>query len=240
MMKKCVFLVICIILLLLFVKIRNLENNTYENEQIDLPIDYNTVAKEENNFINEIDDWRLILVNYENVLPNNFEVDLASIDQTRQVDKRIIDELIQMIKDMRKIQNFSIWVQSAYRSMDRQEELFNEKVEYYMQRGKNKSAAEELTMQTINKPGTSEHNLGLAVDFNYVNYEFENTEEYKWLKENAENYGFVLRYEKEKEDITKVNYEPWHWRYVGVEHAKKMNELGMCLEEYIDYLENNN
>ena len=91
-------------------------------------------------------------------------------------------------------------------------------------------------MQTINKPGTSEHNLGLAIDFNYVNYNFDQTKGFKWLKDNAENYGFVLRYDKEKEDITKVIYEPWHWRYVGKENAIKMNELNMCLEEYIEYL----
>ena len=93
-----------------------------------------------------------------------------------------------------------------------------------------------MTFKIINKPGTSEHNLGLAVDFNYVNLDFENTKAFTWLKENAEDYGFILRYRKDKEDITKVEYEPWHWRYVGKEHAKKINELDMCLEEYIDYL----
>ena len=105
--------------------------------------------------------------------------------------------------------------------------------------GKSKEEAERLTLQTINKPGTSEHNLGLAVDLNYVNYDFEKSGAYKWLTENAEKYGFVQRYKKEKENITKVDYEPWHWRYVGEENAKKMNELDMCLEEYIDYLKKN-
>lgn len=102
-----------------------------------------------------------------------------------------------------------------------------------------KKEAEEMTLKIINKPGTSEHNLGLAVDFNYVNLDFENTKGFRWLKNNAENYGFILRYKKEKEDITKVEYEPWHWRYVGKEHAILMNRLDMCLEEYIDYLKNN-
>ena len=95
-----------------------------------------------------------------------------------------------------------------------------------------------MTLKIINKPGTSEHNLGLAVDFNYVNLDFEETESFKWLQKNAENYGFILRYKKEKEEITKVDYEPWHWRYVGEKHAKKMNELDMCLEEYVEYLKN--
>ena len=69
--------------------------------------------------------------------------------------------------------------------------------------------------------------------------DFENTKEFAWLVENAEDYGFILRYKKEKRDITKVNYEPWHWRYVGVEHAKEINKLDMCLEEYIEYLKIN-
>ena len=91
----------------------------------------------------------------------------------------------------------------------------------------------------MNKSETSEHSLGLAADFNNVKPEFENTREFAWLVENAENYGFVLRYKKEKKNITKVNYEPWHWRYVGKEHAIKMNELDMCLEEYVEYLNEN-
>ena len=69
-----------------------------------------------------------------------------------------------------------------------------------------------------------------------VDNKFEKLDGFKWLKKNAEDYGFVLRYPKDKEDITKIAYESWHWRYVGVEHAKKMNELNMCLEEYVEYL----
>lgn len=235
-MKKFVILMIFILLFIILIKQVNINKNI-EIKNTNSYIENKIV---ENNQITKIDDWRLVLANYDNILPNNFEVDLVSIDKTREVDKRIMSELTQMIKDMRKKQKFSIWVQSAYRNIDRQKEIFNEKVETYIQSGMSRNEAEELTMQTINKPGSSEHNLGLAVDFNYVNYEFENTNEFRWLKENAEDYGFILRYQKEKEDITKINYEPWHWRYVGVEHAKKMNELGLCLEEYIDYLEKNN
>ena len=102
--------------------------------------------------------------------------------------------------------------------------------------GKNEQDAELLASKWVNKSETSEHNLGLAVDFNNVKRDFENTKEFAWLVENAEDYGFILRYKKEKRDITKVNYEPWHWRYVGVEHAKEINKLDMCLEEYIEYI----
>ena len=86
-------------------------------------------------------------------------------------------------------------------------------------------------------PGTSEHELGLAVDFNSVEESFENTREFQWLKTHAAEYGFIMRYAKEKQDITGVIYEPWHYRYVGEKHAKKINQMGYCLEEYIEYLE---
>lgn len=189
-------------------------------------------------FKKEITDWKLVLVNFENALPEDFEIDLANIDKTRKFDSRAIDALKEMMRAMKNDGITNVWVQSAYRSVERQEEVFERKVKQYENQGKSREEAEKLVLQTINKPGTSEHNLGLAVDFNYVDYHFDETAGFLWLKENAENYGFVLRYAKEKENITKVNYEPWHWRYVGKEHAVKMNEMGMCLEEYVEYLGN--
>ena len=137
---------------------------------------------------------------------------------------------------MKKDKVYNIWVQSAYRDPVYQEKLYNDKKEEYIKKGYSEQEADKLTNQEINKPWTSEHNLGLAVDFNYVNSDFEKTSAFKWLQKNAENYGFILRYKKEKEDITKIVYEPWHWRFVGEEHAKKINELDMCLEEYVEYL----
>lgn len=201
------------------------QNISKQNQTIEIP-------KKE-----KIINWQLQLVNYENALPENFQIELASIDQTRQIDKRIIQELNKMFEAMKQDNIKDVWVQSSYRSIETQTKVFNEQIEKYMTQGKTKQEAEKLTMQIINKPGTSEHNLGLAVDFNYVDNTFEQTKGFQWLKENAEEYGFILRYPKEKEQTTKVKYEPWHWRYVGKEHAKKINELNMCLEEYIEYLE---
>lgn len=194
------------------------------------------ILNETSNTEKEITDWELTLVNYENPITEDFEVELSNIDQTRKFDSRAIDNLNQMILDMKKEGLKNIWIQSAYRTIEEQTKLFNDKMDYFKSLGKTEEEAEQLTLRMINRPGTSEHNLGLAVDFNYVNKEFENTKEFAWLLENAENYGFILRYKAEKIDITKVYYEPWHWRYVGIEHAKKMNELDMCLEEYITYL----
>ena len=184
----------------------------------------------------KIDDWRLTLANYDNLLPEDFTVKVSNIDKTRQFDSRAIDELNDMMNAMKKDGVTNVWVQSAYRSVARQRELYDNSVKKYIQQGKSQEEAERLTDEYINKPGSSDHNLGLAVDFNYVDNEFEKLDGFKWLKNNAENYGFVLRYPKDKEDITKIAYESWHWRYVGVEHAKKMNDLNMCLEEYIEYL----
>ena len=184
----------------------------------------------------EITDWRLTLANYENLLPENFTVKVENIDKTRQFDVRAIGELNNMMNQMKKDGITNIWIQSAYRSVARQKELYDASVKKYLQEGKSQEEAEKLTNEYINKPGSSDHNLGLAVDFNKVDNGFEKLEGFKWLQKNAENYGFVLRYPKDKEDITKISYESWHCRYVGVEHAKKMNELNMCLEEYIKYL----
>lgn len=185
-------------------------------------------------------EWNLTLVNQDNKIPENYNINLESIDEYRKFDSRAINYLKAMLNDMKRDGIKDIWVQSAYRSIEKQTEIYNNKVEEYMQLGKTREQAKSLTEETINKPGYSEHNLGLSLDFNYVNKDFEKTKAFSWLKQNAENYGFILRYPKEKENITKVKYEPWHWRYVGKEHAKKINELNMCLEEYIEYLNNEN
>lgn len=184
----------------------------------------------------KLDDWRITLVNKDNLLPENYQITLADIDGERKFDSRAINYLNDMLEDMKKDVKDDFWVQSAYRDPEYQEKIFNEKKQEYLDDGLSEERAELLTSKTINKPLTSEHNLGLSVDFNYVNTSFDETDAFKWLQENAEKYGFILRYKKEKEDITKIIYEPWHWRFVGEEHAKKMNELDMCLEEYIDFL----
>lgn len=188
----------------------------------------------------EIDDWRVTLANYENILPENFTVKVSNIDSTRQFDSRAIGELTDMMNAMRKAGITNIWVQSAYRSVARQKELYDASVQKYLNQGKTQEEAQKLTDEYINKPGSSDHNLGLAVDFNYVDNKFEKLEGFKWLQQHAEEYGFVLRYPKDKESITKIAYESWHWRYVGKEHAQKMNELNMCLEEYVEYLQKGN
>lgn len=180
--------------------------------------------------------WNLTLVNSGNKLPDNYELNLANIDNNRKFDSRAIDSLKEMLNAMKMAGVKNVWVQSSYRSVEYQTKIYNEKMNEYMRKGYDRETAMALTEETINKPGYSEHNLGLAVDFNYVNVDFENTEAYRWLMENAQDYGFVLRYPEEKAQVTKIRYEPWHWRYVGKDHAVKMKALNMCLEEYVEYI----
>lgn len=185
------------------------------------------------NNLSVLNDWQIRLVNRENPLPDDFTVELENLDASRKFDKRAIGPLRQMILDMRDQGIKNIWAQSTYRSIEYQKGLYEKSINKYLKQGKSQEEAQKLTDKYINRPGTSEHHLGLAVDFNNVDEGFENTKAYEWLLENASNYGFVLRYPKEKEDITGIEYEPWHWRYVGPEHAKKMKEQNLCLEEYV-------
>ena len=96
--------------------------------------------------------------------------------------------------------------------------------------------AKTAAAKVVAIPGTSDHNLGLAVDLDSVETTYENTPQFKWLKEHCTEYGFVLRYPKDKSEITGIIYEPWHYRFVGVKAAKEMVDKNMCLEEYVEYL----
>lgn len=207
------------------------QNTTNSTNEIGTENSSNTVTASNN--LSLLDDWQIRLVNRENPLPDDFTVELENLDASRKFDKRAIEPLKQMICDMRDQGIKNIWAQSTYRSIEYQKGLYEKSINKYLKQGKSQEEAQKLTDEYINRPGTSEHHLGLAVDFNNVDEGFENTKAYKWLLENASDYGFILRYPKEKENITGIEYEPWHWRYVGPEHAKKMKEQNLCLEEYV-------
>lgn len=232
-----VILLILIITILLICKLIIQKNNSIKKEN-NLAINIQTQNNATEVFSNIAKsgqmDWKIRLVNKENPLPEDFEVELENIDGTRKFDKRAIEKLKQMLKDIKEQGITNIWVQSAYRSIEYQKNLYQKSINKYLKIGISQEEAEKLTEEYINKPGTSEHNLGLAIDFNEVDEGFENTKAYSWLQENASKYGFILRYSKDKEEITGVKYEPWHWRYVGQEHAEKMKEQNLCLEEYVN------
>lgn len=193
----------------------------------------------------DLDEWNLRLVNAKNPLPNGFTVETAKIEASyaRDVgmlyDAKAVSYLNQMCAAAEK-DGINLLVISSHRTNARQTVLYNNQVNKQKANHPEMSDAEvkKLAATISAYPGTSEHEVGLAVDFNSVEQSFENTAEFQWLKTHAAEYGFILRYTKEKQDITGVIYEPWHYRYVGQKHAKKINELGYCLEEYIDYLKN--
>ncbi len=185
--------------------------------------------------------WMLRLANSENVLPADFTVDTGLItpayarDQGMSFDARAVGELNNMLAAADR-DGVNLLVISCFRTLTKQTNLYNAEVQKWLNQGYSEVDAKAKAGTIVAVPGTSDHNLGLAVDLNSVEESFEGTAQFRWLQEHAAEYGFVMRYPKDKQDMTKIIYEPWHYRYVGVEHAKKMNELDMCLEEYVKYL----
>lgn len=185
----------------------------------------------------------LILVNKDNPLSADYEVELVPLKNGRgKAAEAIYEDLNEMLKDGRK-EGLSFCVASAHRSRERQQELVDEDVAALMRKGLNyEEAYAQVTRQTM-PAGYSEHETGLAVDIVAVEHQMldeeqENTKENKWLRENCHKYGFILRYPKGKEDITGVDYESWHFRYVGREAAEYIMENGLTLEEYLDKIRN--
>lgn len=128
---------------------------------------------------------------------------------------------------------------SSYRTIQKQERLYKNKVNEYISQGYSQKQAEKEAGKWVAVPGTSEHHTGLAVDIVATDYQLldenqENTPEQQWLMNNAYKYGFILRYPNGKSHITGIYYEPWHYRYVGKEVAKEIHEQGICLEEYLN------
>ncbi len=183
----------------------------------------------------QLSDPLLVLVNDAAPLPEDWQVTPAFIgDET--VDQRCYSDLDAMFQAAQE-ENVWLWVASGYRSVEDQEEVLQREITLHMsQDGMTREEAQETSLKTIARPGYSEHHTGLAVDLNDVSDNFEATEEYKWLKAHAPEYGFVQRYRSDKVDKTGIDNESWHYRYVGREHAQEMERLDMCLEEYVEYL----
>lgn len=180
--------------------------------------------------------WNLILVNRENYIPADYEVQLTELSNGKKVDSRIYPELQEMFNAART-QGYGLFVREGYRTQEEQQQLMNEKIEAYENEGKSKSEAKKLAEQWVAIPGTSEHQLGIAVDINADTTKSSRDDVYNWLEENAHTYGFIKRYPSNKTDITGVINEPWHYRYVGKEAASAIYSQGICLEEYIETLE---
>lgn len=184
--------------------------------------------------------WNLILVNSANPLPENFTTpQLATLGDYRneQVDARALQDLTTMLNDMEQA-GLEPLVCSSYRDYNRQMQLFNQERDEFTQQGMDAEEAYAAAMQNIALPGYSEHETGLAVDIVSVSHQtldeaFAETPEGQWLAANSAQYGFVVRYNAEKQPVTGITYEPWHLRYVGRDAALAMQQQNLCLEEYL-------
>lgn len=180
----------------------------------------------------DINDYKYILANIDNSI-GDYTPELVEIENGRKFDKRAAEYLKSFINDARA-EGLSVFLSSTYRGKYSQKMLYERKVSQY---------GEEEAKTIVLPPGTSEHQTGLAADITDVYYEFktkeiENTDTFKWLNDHCQDYGFILRYPKDKEAITKVIYEPWHFRFVGNVAAKYIKEHNLCLEEFLELLKN--
>jgi len=178
-------------------------------------------------------DWNLIVVNQWNEIPDNYSVTLTELSNGQKVDSRIYPDLQEMFDDMRAEGIYPI-VREGYRTAEEQQTILDERIQRYIDEGYSRSMAEMAAKEWVAVPGTSEHQLGMAVDINADKTRSTNEEVYQWLAENAYKYGFILRYPQGKEDITGTAYEAWHYRYVGKEAAEEIYNGQICLEEYME------
>jgi len=183
---------------------------------------------------------QLLLVNPWNYMPADYATTVVSIGGYHRVSEVCYDDLMQMMADC-KTAGLSMKVASSYRTHADQVYLYNRKVNYYLSQGYSEADAKKEAATVVAIPGTSEHQLGLALDlvdssYPHLEKEQENTAVQKWLMANSWRYGFILRYPNEKSHITGIIYEPWHYRYVGKATAEEVFKSGLCLEEYLESL----
>ena len=183
-------------------------------------------------------DWRLRLVNDSHPVPSGYAPALTQLKNGQAVDERCYPDLQDMM-DACRAAGLDPLICSSYRTWDTQKALYENKVQRLMDAGYGEDAARAEAGTAVAVPGTSEHQLGLAVDIvDMENQNLDDTQEntpvQKWLMAHSWEYGWILRYPADKCGITGMIYEPWHYRYVGKEAARDMHALGVCLEEYLD------
>lgn len=175
------------------------------------------------------ESWSLTLVNATQPLPDDFDIETAAIEGGHEVDARIADPLEKMLSDCRAA-GHRPYVRSSFRTREEQERILNERIAEYQREGYSLDGATVEALRWVARPGTSEHELGLAVD---INDRDDDGLVYEWLAAHAHEYGFVLRYPPDKVDVTGIASEPWHYRYVGLRAASDMHASGEVLEEYL-------
>ena len=208
-----------------------------ENQK-DYQTDGNQMEEISGDYEFDSSDWRLVLINKQHPIPDDYSFSLGIIKDNMRCDERIISDLLAMMQAA-KDDGIILKIQSPYRTDSRQETNFNDRIKQHMNQGYSYMEAYKLTSQVINVPGASEHQVGLALDitcdtYNSLTEGFGDTKAGQWLAEHSCEYGFILRYPAGKEYITSIEYEPWHFRYVGREAATIMKNDDICLEEFWD------
>ena len=193
-------------------------------------IEINTYVAE----ANSLDEEKIILVNKDNKIPDDYKANLLEYEG-HFIDSSIASSLDKMVKSAKR-EGINLKINTAYRDRNEQQEIYERRVNLYVKKGNTKEQAVSKTNLEVQKPGYSEHETGLALDFSNPNKPEENADMWKWLESNSYKYGFILRYPKDKTNITKVSNEEWHYRYVGKDIAKEMKMTGKCLEEYVNNL----
>ena len=184
--------------------------------------------------ITDAEKWNLAIINTKYPLPDSYAPTLSNAisGSNIQLDSRVSERYAEMYAAA-KLSGCVLTPYSGYHSYALQETNHNRKVNFYVNQGISAEEANQKASAQVLPAGCSEHNAGLAMDIVSASSDFINTKEYKWLCENAHNYGFILRYPEDKTAITGMNFEPWHWRYVGTQAAKEIKEKNQCLEEYL-------
>ena len=184
------------------------------------------------------EDWMLTLVNPWNPLPEDFAIETAEVEGKYQLDARAVEPLRHMLADCRA-DGLDPIICSAYRTNEYQTKLFDKQVRKQRGKGLPDDAAVAAAAEVVAVPGTSEHQLGLAVDLCARSYQLldegqEGTAEFQWLRAHCAEYGFIVRYPDGTTDLTGIIYEPWHFRYVGEQAAREIADAGITLEEYVN------
>ena len=180
------------------------------------------------------ENWATTLISKKYPLGKTYSPTLAPVIDGSSVtaDTRVADAYKLMYADALK-EGLVLTPYSAYCSYSRQQTNYENKVQAFVLQGMTEDEAKANAEKRIEPAGCSENGAGLSVDIVSASAGFSSTDEYKWLVNNAHKYGFVLRYPEDKTDVTGIIYQPWHWRYVGIEVANEMKSNNLCLEEYL-------
>lgn len=240
--KKQTLLITIVELLLLVAAVFFIFNIVHSRQRVDTNADEPALTQDEQDRIADLGKKNLILVNKNNEVPEDYEYDIVGTEGGYRIDSMAKEQLEAMMEACREAGCDPV-ICSAYRTHELQQELYDNEAQPYLDQGMDEDEAYAKAGESVARPGTSEHECGLAVDIIDAGYQVlddkqEETETQQWLMKHCQDYGFILRYPSGRTETTGIIYEPWHYRYVGKNHAEYiMAHKDMCFEDYIEELE---